>query len=32
MLWAEQFRRHWEARFDALDALLDEMQSGEGRR
>ena len=32
MLWAEQFRRHWEARFDALDALLDDMQSGEGRR
>jgi len=28
-LWTEQFRRHWEARFDALDALLDEMKSEE---
>lgn len=27
--WTEQFRRHWEARFDALDALLDEMTSAE---
>lgn len=27
--WTEQFRRNWEARFRALDALLEEMQSGE---
>jgi DNA-binding transcriptional ArsR family regulator len=27
MNWTEQFRQHWEARFDALDALLDEMKS-----
>src|SRR3954464_13127620 len=25
MLWTEQFRRNWEVRFEALDALLDEM-------
>ena len=30
-LWTEQFRQHWEARFDALDALLDEMQAEEPR-
>ncbi|MCC6645095.1 MAG: winged helix-turn-helix transcriptional regulator [Polyangiaceae bacterium] len=24
--WTAQFRRHWEARFRALDALLDELQ------
>ena len=29
MLWTEQFRRYWEARFQALDALLDEMKSEE---
>ena len=29
MLWTEQFRRNWEARFQALDSLLDEMKSGE---
>jgi hypothetical protein len=29
MLWTEQFRRNWEARFEALDALLDEMKSEE---
>jgi DNA-binding transcriptional ArsR family regulator len=29
MLWTEQFRRNWEARFQALDSLLDEMQSAE---
>jgi DNA-binding transcriptional ArsR family regulator len=29
MLWTEQFRRYWEARFEALDALLDEMKSEE---
>ena len=27
MLWTEQFRRHWEARFQALDALLGELQT-----
>ena len=26
-LWTEQFRRNWEARFEALDSLLDEMKS-----
>src|SRR5215212_6572434 len=29
MLWTEQFRRNWEARFQALDSLLDEMKSAE---
>ena len=29
--WAEQFRRHWDARFEVLDSLLDEMKS-EGTR
>ncbi len=29
MLWTEQFRRNWEARFQALDSLLDEMKSEE---
>ena len=29
MVWTEQFRRNWEARFEALDSLLDEMKSGE---
>lgn len=28
-LWTEQFRRNWEARFEALDTLLDEMKSEE---
>ena len=32
MLWTEQFRRHWEARFQALDSLLDEMKSAERSR
>lgn len=32
MLWTEQFRRHWEARFDALDSLLEEMKSEEQAR
>lgn len=27
MLWTEQFRELWEERFQALDALLDEMKS-----
>src|SRR5215208_5834538 len=26
-LWTESFRQHWEARFQALDSLLDEMKS-----
>ena len=26
-LWTESFRQHWEARFEALDALLDEIES-----
>src|SRR5436190_13389496 len=30
-LWTEQFRRNWEARFEALDALLDEMKAEERR-
>lgn len=29
MIWTEQFRRNWEARFEALDSLLDEMKSNE---
>lgn len=28
--WTEQFRKNWETRFQALDALLDEMKT-EGR-
>lgn len=32
MLWTEQFRRNWEARFEALDSLLDEMKSEERSR
>ena len=32
MLWTEQFRRNWEARFEVLDALLDEMKSDESAR
>jgi DNA-binding transcriptional ArsR family regulator len=32
MSWTEQFRRHWEARFQALDSLLDEMKSEEQER
>ncbi len=32
MLWTEQFRQHWEARFEALDSLLDEMKSEEQSR
>lgn len=30
--WTEQFRRNWEARFEALDSLLDEMKDEEGSR
>jgi hypothetical protein len=29
MLWTGQFREHWEARFQALDSLLEEMQTSE---
>jgi DNA-binding transcriptional ArsR family regulator len=32
MLWTEQFRRNWEANFQALDSLLDEMKSEEHSR
>jgi DNA-binding transcriptional ArsR family regulator len=32
MLWTEQFRRHWEAQFEALDSLLDQMKSAEQSR
>lgn len=28
-LWTEQFRKNWEARFQALDALLEEMKAEE---
>lgn len=28
-LWTEQFRQFWEARFEALDAVLEEMKSEE---
>jgi DNA-binding transcriptional ArsR family regulator len=28
-LWTEQFRKHWEARFEVLDSLLDELKSEE---
>ena len=31
-LWTEQFRRNWEARFKALDSLLDELKSEEQSR
>ena len=27
--WTEAFRAHWEARFQALDSLLDELKSDE---
>ncbi len=29
--WIEQFREHWEQRFQALDALLSEMGQDESR-
>ncbi len=32
MAWTEQFRQHWEARFQALDTLLDEMKSDDRSR
>jgi DNA-binding transcriptional ArsR family regulator len=31
-LWTEQFRRNWEARFEALDVVLEEMKSEERSR
>jgi len=31
-LWTEQFRKNWEARFEALDSLLVEMESEERSR
>jgi DNA-binding transcriptional ArsR family regulator len=27
--WVEQYRRHWEERFDRLDAYLKQLQAGE---
>jgi DNA-binding transcriptional ArsR family regulator len=27
--WVEQYRRHWEERFDRLDAYLKELKEGE---
>lgn len=27
--WLERYRRHWEANFQRLDALLEELKSGE---
>ncbi len=27
--WVEQYRQHWEASFDRLDAYLQEIQTGE---
>ena len=32
MRWTEQFRQNWEARFEVLDSLLDEMKSDEQSR
>jgi DNA-binding transcriptional ArsR family regulator len=32
MLWTEQFRRNWEAQFEALDDLLDEMKAEDRSR
>ena len=32
MLWTEQFRQNWEARYEALDSLLDELKSAEQSR
>lgn len=31
-LWTEQFRQYWEARFEILDSLLDEMKSEDQSR
>ncbi len=32
MRWTEQFRQNWEARFEALDSLLEDMKSEERSR
>ncbi|MFO0564666.1 MAG: metalloregulator ArsR/SmtB family transcription factor [Polyangiaceae bacterium] len=32
MLWTESFRQSWEARFEELDSLLDEMKADEQAR
>src|SRR5688572_29101307 len=32
MVWTEQFRKFWEARFEALDVVLEEMKSEEKSR
>lgn len=32
MLWTESFRQNWEARFESLDSLLEEMKSEEQSR
>jgi hypothetical protein len=32
MLWTGSFREHWEARFAALDSVLDDMQVEEQSR
>ncbi len=32
MLWTESFRQSWEARFEVLDSILDEMKSEEASR
>jgi DNA-binding transcriptional ArsR family regulator len=32
MDWTAQFRKSWEARFEVLDAILDEMQNEESAR
>lgn len=32
MDWTEQFRKNWEARFEALDSLLEEMKSEDQAR
>lgn len=32
MVWTEQFSQHWEARFEALDEVLEGMKSEEASR
>lgn len=32
VLWTGQFRKHWEARFEALDSLLEDMKAEEAPR
>ena len=31
-VWTEQFRRHWEKQFQALDQLLEEMKRAEKKK